>query len=82
MRKLTALALGLGTGLVAATGASAQDPVLAGKASAQAPGAEDGVALMGSLPFTGLDLVLIVGGGLLLMTVVLVFRLGRRGRAE
>jgi len=64
--KLTVVPVGLLSTLVLAGAALAANPTVSGYGG-QAGGVESDVQAGGTLPFTGLDLGLIIGGGILLL---------------
>jgi hypothetical protein len=77
----TIVGLALVSFLVLASTALAQDSSVSGYGG-QAGGVEQQVETGGALPFTGLDLGLLIGGGLLLLAVGAgLRRLGRDSRA-
>jgi hypothetical protein len=81
MKIVTTLGLALASFLIVASTVFAQGSSVSGYGG-QAGSVEEQVETGGGLPFTGLDLGLLIGGGLLLLAVGAgLRRLGRDSRA-
>ena len=76
MRRIRGFAVAAVVALVCASAAFAQDPYNsdAGDVQGQIGGGASGSDGAGALPFTGLDLFLLVGAGVVLLTGGLVLR--------
>lgn len=84
MRRLIRIvAVGIGVGLLLASSALAQDPTVRayGGMGGEVGGTLDQTPTAQTLPFTGLDVALVFGAGLILLALGIVLRKTARNRA-
>ena len=82
-RLIRIIAVGVGVGLLLASSALAQDPTVRayGGLGGEVGGTLDQTSTAQTLPFTGLDVALVFGAGLILLALGIVLRKTARNRA-